>query len=144
MSQFKKYRNTLFSSIKSLLIGMKTTMRVFFRKKSTEQYPENRATLQMFDRFRGELIMPDPAKCVACGLCQIACPNDTINITTESRTNEDGKKVKILVKYNYDLGSCMFCQLCVNACPHDAIRFGTTFENALFEREKLVKTINDK
>jgi NADH-quinone oxidoreductase subunit I len=32
----------------------------------------------------------------------------------------------------------MFCQLCVNACPHDAIGFSTEFENAVFDRSKLV------
>ena len=70
-------------------------------------------------------------------------PNDTITITSESVTNEEtGKKKKILVKYEYDLGACMFCQLCVNACPHDAIRFDTEFENAVFDRSKLVLTLN--
>jgi|EP00975_Prorocentrum_lima_P021255 NADH-quinone oxidoreductase subunit I len=84
-------------------------------------------------------------KCIACGLCQMACPNDTITITSESVTNEEtGKKKKILVKYEYDLGACMFCQLCVNACPHDAIRFDTEFENAVFDRSKLVLTLNKK
>ena len=41
-------------------------------------------------------------------------------------------------------GACMFCQLCVNACPHDAIRFDTEFENAVFDRSKLVLTLNKK
>ena len=49
-------------------------------------------------------------------LCQMACPNDTIKVTGEMIETEDGKKKKILAKYEYDLGSCMFCQLCVNAC----------------------------
>lgn len=146
MYRFKNYRNTIFNSIESLLIGLKTTMKVLLRKKITEEYPENRATLKMFERYRGELIMPidenGKNRCVACGLCQLACPNSTISITTETKVNEDGKKEKILIAYNYDLGSCMFCQLCVNACPHDAITFDTTFENAVFNRKKLVKQLN--
>ena len=36
----------------------------------------------------------------------------------------------------------MFCQLCVNACPHDAICFTNDFENAVFQKEKLVLTLN--
>ena len=99
--------------IGSLLTGMKTTMTVFCRRKVTEQYPENRATLEMFDRFRGTLTMPHNDRnehhCIACGLCQIACPNDTIKVTSEMIETEDGKKKKILAKYEYDLGSCMFC-----------------------------------
>ena len=42
----------------------------------TEQYPENRSTLKLSDRFRGTLTMPHNDKnehrCVACGLCQMA------------------------------------------------------------------------
>ena len=76
-------------------------------------------------------------------LCQAACPNGTIHITTETVTDpETGKPKRRLARYEYDLGSCMFCQLCVNACPHDAIRFSTAFEHAVYTRSKLVKTLN--
>ena len=140
------YLGGIVHGIRSLLTGMKTTMTVFCRRKVTEQYPENRATLQMFDRFRGTLTMPHNEQnehhCVACGLCQMACPNGTIKVTSETVESEDGKKKKILAKYEYDLGSCMFCQLCVTACPHDAITFDTAFEHAVFDRTKLVKTLN--
>ena len=137
------YIKGLFRGLGSLLSGMKVTFREFFTKKITEQYPENRASLKMYDRFCGELVMPDPDKCIACGLCQMACPNGTISITTETAADpQTGKPKKRLVKYEYDLGSCMFCHLCVNACPHDAIRFDTDFEHAVFTRSKLVKTLN--
>lgn len=53
-------------------------------------------------------------------------------------TNEEGKKKRQLVDYQYDLGDCMFCELCVNACNFDAIEFTNDFENSVFEREKLV------
>ena len=96
----------------------------------------------MFDRFRGTLNMPhnenNEHRCVACGQCQMACPNDTIKVTSETVETEDGKKKKILATYEYDLGACMFCQLCVNACPHDAITFDQNFEHAVFDRAKLV------
>ena len=115
------YIKGLLHGIGTLLTGMKVTGREFFTPKVTEQYPENRATLKISPRFRGRLIMPVDEngnnKCIACGLCQMACP---------------------------DLGACMFCQLCVNACPHDAIRFDTEFENAVFDRSKLVLTLNKK
>lgn len=140
------YIGGIFSAIGSLLTGMKTTITVYFRKKVTEQYPENRAELVMFDRFRGTLAMlhttENEHRCIACGLCQSACPNDTIAITTETVETAEGKKKKRLLRYEYDLGSCIFCQLCVNACPHDAIHFDQQFEHAVFDRKKLLLQLN--
>ena len=56
--------------------------------------------------------------------------------------DETGKKKKVLDDYQYDLGDCMFCQLCTNACNFDAIEFTNDFENATFERGKLVLHLN--
>ena len=145
MENNNTYFSSFFKGIKSLSIGLKTTMREFFTPKVTEQYPENRKELKMFDRFRGTLVMPHNEQnehhCVACGLCQMACPNGTIRVTSETIETEDGKKKKILA-YEYNLGSCMFCQLCVNACPHGAITFDQQFEHAVFDRSKLILTLN--
>ena len=149
MENKESYFGDFFKAVRSLCIGLKTTMREFFIPKVTEQYPENRKELKMFDRFRGTLTMPHDEngnnKCVACGLCQNACPNGTIHIESEMVEDpETGKKKRVLVKYQYDLGSCMFCMLCVNVCPHDAIAFDQKFEHAVFEREKLVMTLNKR
>ena len=143
----KSYIKGFFHGLGSLLTGLKVTGREFFTPKVTEQYPENRATLRMFDRFCGELTMPHDAegrnKCIACGLCQSACPNGTIRITTEMVADaETGSSRQQLGLDEYDLGACMFCRLCVNACPTGAIRFSTDFEHAVYTREKLVKTLN--
>ena len=115
-------------------------------KKITEQYPENRATLVIPDRFRGELVMPhddnNEHACTACGICQINCPNGTIQVISQTIETEDGKKKKILDRHIYDLGRCTFCNLCVITCPQDAIVFTNTFENAIYTRSKLIQQLN--
>ena len=94
---------------------------------------------------RLKVIICGSGRHIACGLCQSACPNGTIRITTEMVADpETGKSRKRLVLYEYDLGACMFCRLCVNACPTGAIRFSTDFEHAVYTREKLVKTLNKR
>ena len=129
------YIKGLFHGLGTLLTGLKVTGREFFTPKITEQYPENRATLKMYDRFCGSLTMPHDAegrnRCIACGLCQSACPNGTIRLTTETVADPGtGKTKKRLVRYEYDLGSCMFCHLCVNACPKKIIRLSKDRINA--------------
>ncbi|MDR1722461.1 MAG: 4Fe-4S binding protein [Tannerella sp.] len=129
----------------TLLKGMKVTFVEFFTPKTTECYPENRASLALSERFRGTLVMADASKCIACSLCELACPNDTLCLDIEVITDETtGKKRKEMRRYGYDLGSCMFCQLCVNACPTGAIAFDTSFEHAVFERDKLIKNLINK
>lgn len=146
MRNTQQYFSEFFSGLGSLLKGMGITLKIFFQKKVTEKYPENRATLKMFDRFRGELTMPhnehNEHHCVACGICELNCPNDTLRVESETITTEDGKKKKVLVRYLYDHGSCLYCQLCVRSCPHQAIGFAPTFEHAVFTREKLVVQLN--
>ena len=146
MENNKSYFGGISDAVKSLLTGLRVTMSEYFTKKVTEQYPENRKTEHIAERHRGLLVMPHDAednnKCVACKLCEIACPNGTIKVIPEMVETADGKKKRILKDYVYDLGDCMFCQLCVNACPHDAIKFVKDFENSVFDRTKLVQHLN--
>lgn len=142
----KEYFASLFKGVWSLLKGMQVTGKEFVTPKITEQYPDNRDTLKIADRFRGTLTLKYDAegnhKCISCGICQMNCPNGTIHIDSKMVELPDGKKKKRLVNYQYDLGSCTFCQLCVTTCPQDALEFVNEFEHAVFTREKLVKKLN--
>ncbi len=137
------YFGGIASAVKTLAVGMKTTLKEYFLPKSTEQYPENRkTTLHVSERHRGRLVMlrdeNGAVKCTACTLCEKTCPTGSIKSKTEMFETEEGKKKRRLVDYQYDLGDCMFCQLCVNACNFGAIKFTNDFENATFSRDALV------
>lgn len=146
MSSIKEYFKGVGKGIASLVKGMEVTGKEFVTPKVTEQYPENRATLQISDRFRARLTLKYDErgfhKCIGCGICQMNCPNGTIKLETKMVDLPDGKKKRKLDKYLYDLGSCTFCMLCVTTCPQDALEFSNDFEQAVFTREKLVQQLN--
>ena len=145
MSNIFEYFKSVGKGVKSLATGMGVTGKELVTKKVTECYPENRSTLEIADRFRAELTLKDVDghhKCIGCGICQMNCPNGTIQLTTKMIDLPDGKKKRVLDKYDYDLGSCTFCMLCVTTCPQDALEFSNDFEQSVFTREKLVKELN--
>ncbi len=53
------YIKEVLGGLKSLLKGMRVTGYYISHPKEiiTQQYPENKNTLKMFDRFRGEVIL---------------------------------------------------------------------------------------
>jgi NADH-quinone oxidoreductase subunit I len=146
MNSVSKYFLGIYTGVKSLLVGMSVTWKELWTKKVTQQYPENRKTLVISERFRCELVMPHDENnehaCTACGICQMNCPNGTINVLSKMIDTEDGKKKKILDVYTWDQGMCTFCNLCVITCPSSAIKFENNFENAVFNRQKLIHRLN--
>ncbi len=146
MSSFLKYISGIYTALKSLLIGLTVTWKELWTKKVTMQYPENRETLVISDRWRAELIMPhddnNEHACTACGICMMNCPNGTINVISKMVETEEGKQKKALDKHIWDYGMCTYCNLCVITCPSDAIIFSNDFEGAVYNREKLVHQLN--
>ncbi len=142
----KEYFSSLFKGIYSLIKGMEVTGKELVTPKVTEQYPENRATLKIPERFRATLqfVYDEEGnhKCIACKSCERNCPNGTIQVKTKMVDLPNGKKKMKLDKYVYDLGSCTFCDLCVLTCPTHAIEFSNDFEQAVFNRQALVKQLN--
>src|SRR5712691_8080094 len=70
--------------IRPLIIGFATTLKYMFKKPITVNYPEQK--IPMFPKYRGkQVLMRDEnglEKCVACGLCAVACPADAIYLET--------------------------------------------------------------
>lgn len=138
------YLSKVITGFISLLKGMGVTMGYFVSPKKivTQQYPENRETLQMMARFRGHVSMVLDDKgdhcCTACGICEKACPNGTISVLT----TKDISGRKILGQYIYRLSQCTLCNLCVESCPFGAIVMEKDFELAVYDREKLTFILN--
>jgi NADH-quinone oxidoreductase subunit I len=142
------YFKEIIQGIWSLLKGLKVTGSYFVRPKTivTQKYPNNRKELVMFERFKGEVVMPhnekNEHKCTGCGICEINCPNGTIEVISKTILTEDGKKKRAIDKHIYRLGMCTFCALCVKTCPSNALAFSQKFEHAVFNRALLIKVLN--
>lgn len=111
----------------------------------TQQYPNNRDTLYIPDRFKANLHLIDDeqgnTKCTACGLCQLSCPNGSISVIAGSVQTPEGKTKKTLNSYTYQLGNCTFCGLCVDSCNFGALEFKNDFEQSEYDRSKLEKIL---
>ena len=142
----KRYLKRCITGPWSLICGLSVTLKYFFNPKRivTEQYPENRKTLKMHDRYRGRLEMIEDEngnnRCTACGMCERACPNASINVLATK--NIAGKKV--LGRYVYHFASCTQCGLCVEACPFGAIQMSPAFEVATTDPNDLEMILNKK
>lgn len=113
---------------KGLITGLRITMGNFFTKKVTESYPEERPFLPPAFKGSFNLIVP---KCIACGLCSNACPNNVIQI--ESEKDENNKKK--LTGYKMKAERCLYCGFCVENCPTKALQWTKQFELAVYRRD---------
>jgi len=118
-----------------LLSGMSLTLKYFFKRKYTINYPFEKGPIS--PRFRGEHALrryPNgEERCIACKLCEAVCPAQAITIEAEPR--EDGSRRT--TRYDIDMTKCIYCGFCQEACPVDAIVEGPNFEFATETREEL-------
>jgi NADH-quinone oxidoreductase subunit I len=144
MNSLFKYLGTAITGSISLLKGLSVTLRYFLnpRKIVTEQYPENKATLKMHERFRGRVALihneQNLHSCTACGICEKACPNASINVL--KTTSLSGKKV--LGKYLYRMDTCTQCGFCVESCPFGCLKMTHDFEMSSTDRQTFNMVLN--
>ena len=132
-----------------VFLGMVITMRHFIKqittpssKRFTIQYPEMRKTLPPGYRGLHELkrFEDGAIKCVACFMCQEACPARCISIESEefSELNfTQGFEEKRPKVFKIDMLRCIFCGMCEEACPKDAIWLRNDYELAAYDRLNL-------
>jgi NADH-quinone oxidoreductase subunit I len=128
--------------------GLATTSRHFFRNlrgfitgKRTDfvvQYPEERVDYP--DTFRGMPVLVQldngQPKCVACGLCEFACPTDCISIVPAELEGAGIERYPAI--FDIDMSRCMFCGLCEEACPEEAIVMSREAEISTYDRDSMI------
>lgn len=138
------YFRNIFLTVKSILIGMRITLKYCFARPITVQYPDMSPTLQ--PRFRG-FHWFEAHKCIACDLCAKACPVDCIYIEkTGPRKIDKESGVAMggaLTRYAIDYSKCMFCALCTDPCPTDCIHMGNVHDMSGYDRKSMIVEFMD-
>jgi len=134
----KRFWKEIFRGFYSLIVGLRVTLRQFFKPVVTVQYP--RESLKMPPRFRGHIeLVRDPKTgkplCYACKLCERACPSDCITV---EGVKLDGDKRKSVSEYRLDFTKCSLCGSCVEACKSGAIRFSKEYNLASTSKEEFI------
>ena len=134
-----------------ILEGMKTTLRHIFRKgyrdETVVQYPEQRRAVRVAIHRGLHRLNRDAqgrVACVACFMCETACPAHCIHIVAGEAPWEDREKYP--VAFDIDELRCIYCGMCEEACPCDAIELtphvelvGRTRQEMVFDKEKLLQ-----
>ncbi len=114
--------------LKTVLIGMRITLKHLFTPPVTMHYPDER--WKMPEAYRG-LIKVDMDACIVCDLCMKACPVDCIDIQWK---REPGVQGKIATKFTVDYQKCIVCGLCTEPCPTLAIFHSHEYEVCSYDR----------
>jgi len=139
----KEYFKDIFTSIWTVLIGMKVTFKHLFVPAVTIQYPD--VKLKLPERARNRLYV-NIDDCIGCDQCSMACPVDCITIeTVKSLPTDDlgvtstGHKKRLWVtRFDIDIAKCCYCGLCVPPCPTECIVMTDVYEFSEFERHNLI------
>jgi NADH-quinone oxidoreductase subunit I len=129
--------------------GFKVTLRHFFKKKVTLQYPEEKWSVPPGYRGAPYLVKDQEGrvKCVSCQLCEFICPPKAIRITPPGSAGsaEAGNVEKAPREFEINMLRCIFCGYCQEVCPEEAIFLmqdysltGESREEMVYNKEKLL------
>lgn len=162
----RKHVEALLNVPRSVVKGLRITLRNLARPKTTKMYPEEypvpagqgprpdpqrpfEVPYEIAPRYRGlHGLTRDPVtgdlNCIGCMACARVCPDDLISMDLEKREGHNGRYP---VTFSVNIGPCCFCGLCAEVCPTPmrAIVMTDLFEWAVYERDgqNLVLGIDD-
>ncbi len=131
-----------------ILRAMGLTLKYFFTRPVTVQYPKE--PVKLYPRFRGrhELRRYEDGpykgleRCIGCSLCAAYCPTQCIYVYAGENIGDvqrsPGERHAEI--YEINLLRCMFCGYCEEACPTGAIVMRREFALADYSRESLIYT----
>ena len=126
----------------ALLGGFKTTLRLFFRRKVTLQYPEERWVVPEGYRGAPYLVRDQEGrtKCVSCQLCEFVCPPKAIRIIPPGPALDPGtgNVEKRPREFEINMLRCIFCGFCQEVCPEEAIFLMQDYSLTACTREELI------
>jgi NADH-quinone oxidoreductase subunit I len=138
-SPMRSYFSDLYNTVKSLMLGMRLTLRYCFTRPVTIYYPYEK--LSFAPRYRG-IHEFEADKCIACDMCAKACPVDCIYIDKSAPRKIDKATGKAaggeLLRFAIDYQKCMFCALCTEPCPTDCIHMGKNHDLSSYSRQDMV------
>ncbi len=137
------------ASLGSTLVGslsaMGTTLRNFFRRPNTVQYPK--VTRPIPRQWRGGTFAltidakTDEQNCIGCRLCEYICPSQIIRVTLrKGEKRQNGIGATYCDQFTLDYQACMQCELCIQVCPTDAIVMTRYLADCPYTREGLFLT----
>ena len=123
--------------IRPFIVGFATTLKHIFKKPITVNYPDQK--IPVFPKWRGkQVLMRDEnglEKCVACGLCSVACPADAIYLEAAENDGSVQAGPRYAKVYQIHKTRCIFCGMCEEACPVSAIFMGKDYETRRLQQQ---------
>jgi len=126
----------------AIIGGLRVTLRRFFRRKVTMQYPEARWAPPAGYRGAPCLVRDQEgrAKCVSCQLCEFVCPPRAIKIIPPGPALNPaaGNVEKAPREFQINMLRCIFCGFCEEVCPEEAIFLRRDYSLVGASRQEMV------